>query len=665
MILKTASIAIYLTFVGAVVFNGTTKYNKNDSERTTYYQSPALFDKSADKSVPESARENSFNNEIAVEKINLIQEETPSFEHMESIVMLEKYKLEKKIDVALFPTYRENNDEENKQNQNNNDEPVEFIFDEVATTSHAAPSLLVTQEVSTAPKKGLSLAEADKAIEEINQKFINSSPNSESLSVSIVPQTANQTPIGKVSIVKPTSVSNQMNQSSLPLVASSDDKNKEKKENIEFNKFKSSALAKSSTPDEASSYMDKISEADSSTEINFFPLQQLPSKSLDKLRFKLDVVALGNADTRIHSNDQFHFEALWESASSASLSSSTSQESPYFAAIVDKYFASTRFSVNQNDDIKEVPLLSLDLFQSLDPSFVKGETSAALIRIDQVPETNIPFVSLDGKTQIGNLLYLDNNGNVVEGNSATYVLIYRLPAGNVFVGQEDENKNTAMKVVHLLPSEVYYVDRITQNNFSQVVTFHIEHLMGKISQEFNLNLDSLGGEFQNFQFRKINYNTIEISSPLVWKDDSQYLALKQDETMITIAIDRNSKTVEVPSAEYVEKIYKDLGLEKNRHCVLQLNFSDEKINIDQLSSSIITKEIKGQSADTSLEELETIVLDESGVYMKDEWVSPRKIFTYSEGTGEILLRLSLRSGVTKMINAPCAPGTYVVKTISL
>jgi hypothetical protein len=621
MLFKSITIIVYLTLVGTVVFHGTAKLVKDDGVATDYALSPAIFN------APEVTAP-ALIEVAAVEKINSPIEQAPSIEHMEAVVQLEKYKLEKKMEVVLFPTHSG----AKEVNPQQSDEPVEFYYDDIAKTESApAPvqTKTITPVVATSAKKGLSLEEADRAIAEINQQFVESA----------------------ASLTTGTAISSNMKKGKTPIVA--DATPSAPKNNPVFNPIIDAAT------DPMKDYFNKTS-VENSTNINFFLLRPMDKNALDKLRFKLDVVQLGNSDDRIHSTGQFQFETIWDGQPAENL---------YFAGVINRYFASVRFSVDPAAEIKEVPLLTLDFFQTIDPSFIKENSASVLMRIDQVPDKNIPFASLDGKTQIGNLLYLDNQGNVVEGVDATYVLIYKLPLGNVFVGQEDENRNTAMKVVHLLPNEVFYIDRPTQKDFSQVITFHMEHLMGKISQEFNLNLETLGGEFQNFQFRKINYNTIEVSSPIAWKDDSQYLALKQDDTLVTLAFDRNTKIIEVPSSEYVAKVYKDLALEPENNCLLQINFSEElannkKIIVDQISSTILTKEIKGQTADSSLEDLESIVLDESGVYMKDEWMSPRKIFTFSEGTGEIILKINFRDGRSRTVTAPCAPGTYVVKTIT-
>jgi hypothetical protein len=614
--IKAASSLIYVAMVCTVVLHGVVKRSTADVEVSTYHTSPALL--VGPKMVEEAV--NASSAAVSKEEIyKLDVVESPGVEHMESIVLLEKYKLEKKIENKLFTVY-----DESPKVEAADDLPVGYFYDEVAENNIKETSSAPIAFSSVGNGGGLSMEEADKAIAEIQQNL--------ETQYSVATKAA----------------SDPKEKFSLPVVA--EHKPKEK-----------SFVPSDENPAEKSDLLPNM-YSESVSEIQLVPLHEIAEKELDKLRFKVDMIAVGDQEARIASTSRLSFEMIWGG------SNHHSERPAMMAAVFDKDFISTRFDVSVKEPIKQVPLLTYQLMSALDSGFIPGMTGAMLISLKKVSENLVPFASKDGRVQVGSVLYLDDAGNVVDGTEASYVLLYQLPLGNIFVGFENENKNTTMEIVHILSTEILYIDRPVKENFSQTVTFHIEHLMGRIAQDYNLDLDDWSGQFHGFDFRKVNYNTLEISSPLVWEQADQFVNFKQGESSITLALSSGTPKIDIPSEEFVDKVFVDLGVDDTIHCVLQLNISDklaqdQKFIIEEIQANLLTHEIKGQTADTSIEEAEFVVLDESGIYQKSDWERPRKVFVTSQGVGEILLNLRLNSGEISMLRSPCAPGSYVVKTL--
>lgn len=302
-----------------------------------------------------------------------------------------------------------------------------------------------------------------------------------------------------------------------------------------------------------------------------------------------------------------------------------------------------------------IPLVEEEKFNELmAPYEVRGVIGAALVELDDSTEN----AKLD--VPVSEVLKLDGDLLVTEGEDFRYLLFLGVKAGNALLSYEDNQGKTTSRIIHIHEREVTFDANYFENVTSENVKLVEEDLLTKEKTPLVIASSSVKEFATNKTANKINNHTYKTSFGKVLLGSRKYLELSHQSEPLFVGF-REQSTLEIPSENFMRFIlskFADSNL--GNRCLVQVNLNKEALKVDVAGESV------GQGLVTY-----TQVLDADGKFYDSVGPKSRRVIIMGENQGspdyamdsKINVKVSYQDGTVQYLGTYCSPNTYLVEQL--
>lgn len=302
-----------------------------------------------------------------------------------------------------------------------------------------------------------------------------------------------------------------------------------------------------------------------------------------------------------------------------------------------------------------IPLIEQEKFNELMAPFeVRGAIGSVLVELDDSTEN----AKLD--VPVSEVLKLDGDLLVTEGEDFRYLLFLGVKAGNALLSYEDNQGKTTSKIIHIHEREVTFDANYFERVESEKVKLVEEDLLAKEKTPLVIASSSIREFATNKTPNKINNHTYKTNFGKVLLGSRKYLELNHQAEPLFVGFRENS-TLEIPSENFMRFIlskFADSNL--GNRCLVQVNLTKEALKVD----------VAGESVDQGLVTY-TQVLDADGKFYDSVGPKSRRIVIMGENQGspdyamdsKINVKLTYQDGTVQFLGTYCSPNTYLVEQL--
>ncbi len=302
-----------------------------------------------------------------------------------------------------------------------------------------------------------------------------------------------------------------------------------------------------------------------------------------------------------------------------------------------------------------IPLVEEEKFNELMAPFeVRGVIGAVLVELDDSTEN----AKLD--VPVSDVLKLDGDLLVTEGEDFRYLLFLGVKAGNALLSYEDNQGNVTSRIIHIHEREVTFDANYFENVTSEKVRLVEEDLLTKEKTPLVIASSSVKEFATNKTATKINNHTYETNFGKVLLGSRKYLELSHQSEPLFVGF-REQTTLEIPSENFMRFILsKFAGSNLGNRCLVQVNLNKEALKVDVAGESV------GQGLVTY-----TQVLDADGKFYDSVGPKSRRVIIMGENQGspdyamdsKINVKVSYQDGTVQYLGTYCSPNTYLVEQL--
>jgi hypothetical protein len=290
------------------------------------------------------------------------------------------------------------------------------------------------------------------------------------------------------------------------------------------------------------------------------------------------------------------------------------------------------------DNLKqEIPMISEQAYyQNLKKLNIADDSGSMILELDETIEN----VLIEDKGV--RYFYYDNNFQYVETRSlAKFVVILNLRPGlnTVFI---ETNYGTSSIEFFASPEQFYFLSISESDLETKNFTLVKKMALSEKNEVIDLDSNSITAINSNEDLRKIGIASFQ--DQMFIKGFSNHYQIKQ--IGMDIGLTESGK-VELPGKDFQSIIFKELDIELNNSCLVQLNISDKEVDEVRFQGSIV------QGNRVAEMPLELWSLEDDGKFYKETSYRSKYFFLYGEGKGIIHGSVKYKDGDEANFQATC------------
>jgi hypothetical protein len=326
-------------------------------------------------------------------------------------------------------------------------------------------------------------------------------------------------------------------------------------------------------------------------------------------------------------------------------------------AILKRGFAPTNTDMILEEGASEmtVPLIEEDTFNELiAPYESRGPIGSVLIELDNKTETatlDVPY---------SQVIKLNENMNIVQGDNFSYQLFVGVKAGNALLSYKTSNGETSSKIIHIHERELTFESNFYENVTNEKISLFEEDILSKEKMPLIISGDQVKQFATDKTAKKINDHTFVTEFNKIQLGSRKYIELNHLEEPIFVGFKEN-QNLDIPSENFIRNILSksDKSGLGNR-CVIQVNLTRKATRVD----------IGSESVGASLRTFQQM-LDADGKFYDSLGAKSEKIIIVGEnqanGTSildsKINLKITYEDESVQYFGSYCSPNTYLVEQL--
>ncbi len=326
-------------------------------------------------------------------------------------------------------------------------------------------------------------------------------------------------------------------------------------------------------------------------------------------------------------------------------------------AILKRGFAPTNTDMILEEGASEmtVPLIEEETFNELiAPYESRGPIGSVLIELDNKTETatlDVPY---------SQVIKLNENMNIVQGDNFSYQLFVGVKAGNALLSYKTSHGETSSKIIHIHERELTFESNFYENVTNEKISLFEEDILSKEKMPLIISGDQVKQFATDKTAKKINDHTFVTEFNKIQLGSRKYIELNHLEEPIFVGFKEN-QNLDIPSENFIRNILsksEKSGL--GNRCVIQVNLTRKATRVDIGSESV------GESLRTYQQ-----MLDADGKFYDSLGAKSEKIIIVGENQGngtsildsKINLKITYEDESVQYFGSYCSPNTYLVEQL--
>jgi hypothetical protein len=326
-------------------------------------------------------------------------------------------------------------------------------------------------------------------------------------------------------------------------------------------------------------------------------------------------------------------------------------------AVLKRGFTPTNTDLILEDGVTGVtlPLIEEDKFNELLAPFEsRGPLGAVLVELDDDVEgaaLDVPF---------SQVLLLDSDMKVTEGEDFSYQLFVGVKAGNALLSYKGLKGSLTSKIIHIHEREVTFESNFFENVKNERVRLVEEDLLSKEKTPLIISSEEVKEFATNKTAKKINNHTYETDFNRILLGGRKYLELSHQSEPIFAGY-KDATTLEIPAENFMRYILSRFeGSKLGNRCLIQMNLKKKALKVDVAAESV------GSSLMTY-----TQILDADGKFYDSVSPKSKKVIVVGENQGapefghdgKVNFKISYEDGSVEFLGSYCSPNTYLVEQL--
>jgi len=326
-------------------------------------------------------------------------------------------------------------------------------------------------------------------------------------------------------------------------------------------------------------------------------------------------------------------------------------------AILKRGFAPTNTDMILEEGASEmtVPLIEEETFNELiAPYESRGPIGSVLIELDNKTETatlDVPY---------SQVIKLNENMNIVQGDNFSYQLFVGVKAGNALLSYKTSKVETSSKIIHIHERELTFESNFYENVTNEKISLFEEDILSKEKMPLIISGDQVKQFATDKTAKKINDHTFVTEFNKIQLGSRKYIELNHLDEPIFVGF-KDNQNLDIPSENFIRNILsksEKSGL--GNRCVIQVNLTRKATRVDIGSESV------GESLRTFHQ-----MLDADGKFYDSLGSKSEKIIIVGEnqanGTSildsKINLKITYEDESVQYFGSYCSPNTYLVEQL--
>lgn len=320
-------------------------------------------------------------------------------------------------------------------------------------------------------------------------------------------------------------------------------------------------------------------------------------------------------------------------------------------------FAPTNTDLILEEGVTElsIPAISEETFNELlAPYESRGPIGAVLVELDE----QVEGASLD--VPYSQVLKLNENLKVTEGDDFTYQLFVGVKAGNAMLSYKGLRGDITSKIIHVHERELSFESNFFEDVLNEKVSLLEEDLLGKEKTPLILATEEVKQFATTKTATKINDHTYKTDFNRTLLGARKYLELSHQSEPVFVGF-KEATELDIPSESFMRYILSKFeGARLGNRCLVQVNLSKKALKVD----------VAAESVGTSLMTY-TQILDADGKFYDSISSKSRKIIVVGENEGapdlsqdgKINFKITYQDGSIQYLGSYCSPNTYLVEQL--
>jgi hypothetical protein len=322
-------------------------------------------------------------------------------------------------------------------------------------------------------------------------------------------------------------------------------------------------------------------------------------------------------------------------------------------------FAPTNTDLILEDNGGELSIPAIDeatFNELLAPYESRGPIGAVLVELDV--DNKVEGATLD--VPYSQVLKLDDELKVTEGDSFSYQIFIGVRAGNALLGYKGNNGEVTSKIIHIHERELTFESNFFEEVTNEKVVLLEEDLLGKEKTPLIISSEEVRQFATDKTAIKINNHTYRTSFNRTLLGARKYLELGHQSEPVFVGYKEATK-LDIPSENFMRYILSKFeGSKLGNRCLVQVNLTKKALKVDLAAESV------GSSLMTY-----TQILDADGKFYDSIDSKSRKIIVVGENQssddqvqdGKINFKITYQDGTFQYFGSYCSPNTYLVEQL--
>lgn len=281
---------------------------------------------------------------------------------------------------------------------------------------------------------------------------------------------------------------------------------------------------------------------------------------------------------------------------------------------------------------------------------LKGLGGHIFIELDSLTED----VELDRDTYYEQKIFLDAKFQIVDRQDSDfdYIMFVGVAPGNTIINFKTYKNEVTTKIIHVTNSEVFYDSNYYRESKKEEFKLYEEHILSKNILPLDITTKKISQFSQTENAIKKSMGEYYLAKMTYPEGTRKYMELSHLRESIFVGYSDN-KNIIVPSENYKWIVFDKFGINNlNNQCIVQLNLNAKAREIS----------VEGQSNSGAMR-IQSMMLDEDGVFYDDFTASTKKVFIRGEEQGIINIKIKYNDNTTGYIQSYCSNATYLVEQL--